>query len=72
MKPEYKKKAGRSTRDKKNGRAMRKNSPRIRAAVVDLDVPAVVPVTVNRITCCGNTPGGYRVESVPVQPGERI
>lgn len=40
--------------------------------VADLDVPAVVPVTVNRVTCDNNFPGGYRIDAVPVQPGERI
>lgn len=72
MKPEYKKKAGRSTREKKNDRVLRKNSPRVRVAVRDLDVVAVVPVTVNRVTCDGNLPGGFRVDSIPVQPGERV
>lgn len=70
MKPEYKKKAGRSTREKKNDRAMRKNSPRVRVEVKDLDVPAVV--TVNRVTADNNFPGGFRIDSIPVQPGERI
>lgn len=72
MKPEYKKKAGRSTREKKNDRVLRKNSPRVRAAVKDLDVPAVVPVTVNRVTADNSIPGGFRIDAVPVQPGERI
>lgn len=72
MKPEYKKKLGRSTREKKNDRIMRKNSSRVRAVVQDLDVAAVVPVTVHRVTCDGNLPGGFRIDVVPVQPGERI
>lgn len=29
-------------------------------------------VTVNRVTCDGNTPGGFRVVPVPVQPGEEV
>lgn len=30
------------------------------------------PVTVNRVTCDGNAPGGFRVDSIPVQPGEEV
>jgi len=38
--------------------------------VEDRDAPAIV--TVNRVTCDGNLPGGVRVTPVPVQPGERV
>jgi len=61
-------------RHKKTTRKLRP-SPFVRGIVVpvaDLDVPAVVPVTVNKVTCDGNTPGGFRVESVPVQPGQEV
>lgn len=66
MKPEYRKKAGQTTREKKGGRVMRKNSARVRVQVEDLDVSQPVPVdvrpAVNRVTLDNNFPGGFRME----------
>lgn len=53
MKPEYKKKKGRGTLEKRNDRDMRKNSSRHRVTVPPLEV-----VLDNTI------PGGFRMEPV--------
>ena len=39
---------------------------------VPVTPPKVEPVYVQRVTCDGATPGGYRIRLVPVQPGERV
>ena len=50
----------------------KKKTPRAVRVEVKSAAPVIVPVTVNRVTCDGTLPGGFRVTPVPVQPGERI
>lgn len=52
----------------------KRTTKRVKRALLEkapVEVSAA-PVTVNRVTCDGSLPGGFRVTPVPVQPGERI
>lgn len=65
MKPRYKKKAGRSTREKKNDRVMRKESAKVREMPpLDLVDDAVEDNRPRHVVLDNTVPGGFRMEPV--------